>query len=163
MTEIWQDIPGYVGKYYISNLGRLKNQDGLILKPMLCTNGYLSACLWKNNQQKKILIHRLVAEAFLDNPKGYNEINHLDENKTNNDVRNLEWCTHLYNMNYGSIREKISRGNIGKRLTPEQRKKCASAKGKRWISNNEHERLVKKEEIPSFLVLGYRIGRLKNV
>ena len=47
--EVWRDIPGYAGKYSVSNQGRIKNIDGLIMKPMVCTNGYLTACLWKNN------------------------------------------------------------------------------------------------------------------
>ena len=82
--EVWRDIPGYAGKYSVSNQGRIKNIDGLIMKPMVCTNGYLTACLWKNNRQKKILIHRLVAEMFLDNWEGYPDVKQCDEDKTNN-------------------------------------------------------------------------------
>ena len=163
MTEMWKDILGYEGKYYISCLGRLKNSKGVFLRPMKCTNGYLVASLWKNNQQQKILVHRLVACAFLDNPKGYTEVNHIDEDKTNNAVSNLEWCTHRYNMNYGHVREKIKKAKKGKHLTPEHRKKCASAKGRKWMSNGICERLIKESDIPPFLTLGYKIGRLKYV
>lgn len=81
---------------------------------MKATNGYLIACLWKHNKQRKIVIHRLVAEAFMPNENNYTDINHKDEDKTNNRIDNLEWCTHKYNMNYGTTREKISKGNIGK-------------------------------------------------
>ncbi len=72
MIEIWKDIPNYEDKYQISSLGRLRNNK-IIMKPMLATNGYLIACLWKNNRQKKIVVHRLVAKAFLANPNNYME------------------------------------------------------------------------------------------
>ena len=124
--ERWCDIPEYEGKYQISNLGRIKslsrtsnNRNGsfktkeIIMKPMKASNGYLIACLWKNNKQKKFIIHKLVADAFIPNPNGYKEINHKDENKENNIVDNLEWCNHKYNMNYGKIKEKISKSRIG--------------------------------------------------
>ena len=113
MIEKWLPVPDYEGKYWISNLGRLKNNKQ-IMKPMVATNGYLIACLWKNNKQKKFVIHRLVANVFIDNPNNYKEVNHLDEDKTNNRVDNLEWCSHKYNMNYGKVREKISKSKIGK-------------------------------------------------
>jgi len=113
MIEQWAEIPGYENKYWISNYGRLKN-DKIIMKPMVATNGYLMACLWKNNKQKKILIHKLVANAFMKKPRGKKEINHIDEDKTNNRIDNLEWCTHKYNMNYGNVRKKISKSKMGK-------------------------------------------------
>ena len=113
MIEKWLPIPNYEGKYWISNYGRLKNNNQ-IMKPMVATNGYLIACLWKNNKQKKFVIHRLVANAFIDNPNNYEEVNHLDEDKTNNRIDNLEWCSHKYNMNYGNVRNKISKSKIGK-------------------------------------------------
>jgi hypothetical protein len=115
MDEVWKSIKGYEKDYAISNMGRLySKKSDMIMKPMTATNGYLVACLWKNNHQKKHLIHRLVANAFLENPQNLREINHKDENKLNNLVTNLEWCTHKYNMNYGKIREKISKANKGK-------------------------------------------------
>ena len=90
MDEIWVDINGYEGKYQVSTLGRIKSlKKNLIMKPMVATNGYLIACLWKNNEQKKFVIHRLVAQAFIPNPNNYKEINHIDEDKTNNRVENL--------------------------------------------------------------------------
>lgn len=124
--EVWKDIKEYEGKYQVSDLGRIKslsrvtkNSKGefktkeIIMKPTKATNGYLLACLWKNNKQSKVNIHRLVANAFIDNPNNYKEINHKDEDKTNNRVENLEWCDHKYNMNYGNIKEKISKSRLG--------------------------------------------------
>lgn len=63
MFEEWKEIPNYESKYLISSRGRVMNANGIILKPMKCRNGYLVACLWKNNHQQKILIHRLVARC----------------------------------------------------------------------------------------------------
>ena len=162
MSEVWKDIPGYEGKYSISDMGRLKNHSGVILKPMKCTNGYLSACLWKENRQKKILIHRIVAEVYIVNDNEYDEVNHKDEDKSNNVVTNLEWCSHKYNMNYGNVGSKIGNKNRGRKLTPEHRAKCASAKDKKWIHNGIRELLVKKEDVHSFLLLGYKLGRLSG-
>ena len=87
------------GRYQVSNLGRVKSLIGHenILKPDLRT-GYYSINLCKNGKYKHIRIHRLVAEAFLPNPDNLPEVNHKDEDKMNNSVKNLEWCTHAQNM-----------------------------------------------------------------
>lgn len=89
-------------------------KNDLIMRPMVATNGYLIACLWKDKKQRKITIHRLVAETFIPNPKNLPEINHIDEDKTNNRVENLEWCSRKYNMNYGNIKAKMSESKRGK-------------------------------------------------
>ena len=118
--EIWRDVEGYDGKYQISNLGRARSlYEGkqpriIILKPMKQKNGYLYVSLWKNNKKKNILLHRLVAMSFVDNPYNHHEINHKDENKENNTVENLEWCEHKYNMSYGTVGDKISAAKQGK-------------------------------------------------
>lgn len=70
------------------------------------TTGYLSIELFKNKKSKRLLIHRLVAQAFIDNPDNLPVVNHKDENKQNNHANNLEWCTQSYNFNYGSAPEK---------------------------------------------------------
>lgn len=135
MIEVWKNIPNYEDKYQISSLGRLRNNK-IIMKPMLATNGYLIACLWKNNRQKKIVIHRLVAKAFLVNPNNYKEINHIDEDKTNNIFNNLEWCCHKYNMNYGKIKEKISIANKGRKASLQTKNKLSKNSINRiWINN----------------------------
>ena len=106
--EEFRDIPGYEGVYEVSNLGRVKNvETGRILKPGKITTGYLQVNLCKNGTRRKALIHRLVAYAFLSNPKNLPQVNHKDEDKTNNTVDNLEWCDCQYNINYGTRNERL--------------------------------------------------------
>lgn len=118
--EIWKDIKGYEGLYLVSNLGDvyscLSNKK---LKPG-SDNGYLKVNLCKNNKVKQFTVHRLVALAFLPNENNYPCVNHKDENPSNNNVNNLEWCTYKYNNNYGSIRERISKTLKGKNAGKKQ-------------------------------------------
>lgn len=72
------------------------------LKPSRTKHGYLTVELFNENGSRRLLVHRLVAQAYLPNPNGYPQVNHIDENKQNNRVDNLEWCTAKYNMNYGN-------------------------------------------------------------
>lgn len=128
--EIWKDIEGYEGLYQVSNLGRVKslkrvvhqNQKGGQLTPMIykgrilkinyhTTIEYGFCQLSKDNIQETKLIHRLVAEAFIPNPNNYPCVNHRNEDKTDNRVENLEWCTQRYNVNYGTSRERASINN----------------------------------------------------
>lgn len=108
--EIWKEIPNTRKNYFVSNLGRVKSTKwgkGIILKQGVTEKGYLQVCLNYGNFRKSKRVHRLVAEAFIPNPNGYKEINHKDENKLNNMVENLEWCDRKYNMNYGTVKERI--------------------------------------------------------
>ena len=113
--EMWKDIEEYNGEYQVSNLGRVKsfkNNKEKLLKPFFTkTNqeGYLVVNLCQNNKRKIKLVHRLVAEAFIPNPNNFPFINHKDEDKTNNNVDNLEWCDSKYNNNYGTLREKMKK------------------------------------------------------
>ena len=112
MKEIWKDIEGYEGKYQISNYGNVKSlkkkkhQCDYLLKPFITKNGYLRVSLSKNNKYVQPLVHRLVAEYFINNPYNYKEINHKDENKLNNNVDNLEWCNRKYNVLYGTAKKR---------------------------------------------------------
>lgn len=90
--EIWKNVVGYEGLYEISNLGRVKSNcnGGRILKWNVSNNGYATVELFKNKKSKRVLVHRLVASAFIDNPNNLPQVNHIDENKLNNHVDNLE-------------------------------------------------------------------------
>lgn len=101
MEEIWKPIKDYEELYEISNLGNARNNKNHIIK-IWNNNHYYYVTLYKNKNKKNYLVHRLVAEAFIPNPNNLPCVNHKDENKLNNNVENLEFCTHLYNMNYGT-------------------------------------------------------------
>lgn len=110
--EIFKDIEGYEGLYQISNLGNVKSLKfgkERILKPGKNKYNYLQVVLTKQGKVKGYLVHRLVAMAFILNPNNFREINHRDEDKTNNRVENLEWCDRKYNINYGTRTEKYSK------------------------------------------------------
>jgi len=99
--EVWKVADGSNGNYEVSSLGRVRNvHTGHILKQSVKRTGYCEV-EFAYDVNKFFLVHRLVAIAFIDNPNGYKYVNHKDEDKTNNDVSNLEWCTAKYNCNYG--------------------------------------------------------------
>lgn len=103
----WKEV-AEATKYEISNTGLIRNtKTGRILKPRADKDGYLRINL-SSNEGKVItrFIHRLVGIAFIPNPNGLPLINHKDETKTNNNVENLEWCDHVYNVNYGTARQR---------------------------------------------------------
>lgn len=111
-NEIWKDIVGYEGLYQISNFGNVKSlnyrrtKKAKVMIPKINNSGYKWVELSDGRFKKQLLIHRLVAMAFLENPNNYPEVNHKDENTLNNEVDNLEWCTHLYNVRYFFERHK---------------------------------------------------------
>ena len=110
--EIWKDIPEYENLYQASNLGRIKSliSKNKILKGHLNKKGYIRISLYRNGISKTYQVHRLVALTFLENPNNYPVINHKDENKQNNSVENLEWCTVKYNTNYGNgIKKQVNK------------------------------------------------------
>lgn len=112
--EIWKDCKGYEGRYQVSSKGRVYSCiNDKIMKQQLNCHGYYGVILYnKYGKAKRESVHRLVALAFIENPEHFPLVNHKDENRTNNNVDNLEWATHKYNSNYGTAQERhsINRG-----------------------------------------------------
>jgi hypothetical protein len=133
MEEIWKDVKGYEGLYQVSNMGRVKSLDrwcprkdghklhvlSRILKPQANRGGgkrgqakgrYLFVPLCREHKHKFVYIHRLVIEAFIENPdpEKYTQCNHKDENTYNNVLSNLEWCTPKENVNHGTRNERAN-------------------------------------------------------
>lgn len=107
--EQWKSIEEYKETYEISNFGRVKNiKTRNVLKNRTDKDGYLDIALFKNGKRKRFKIHRLVAQAFIPNPKNLPQVNHMDEDKQNNRDTNLEWCTNKYNVNYGTNRNRAA-------------------------------------------------------
>lgn len=105
MTEQWRSIKNYEGLYEVSNWGRVKNtRTGRVLKPMKNWKGYLNVILCKDGVHKTCKVHRLVAQAFLPNPNNHPQVNHINEDKTDNRVDNLEWCDGAYNVRYSQTK-----------------------------------------------------------
>ena len=160
--ELWKDIKGYEGLYKVSSLGRVKRLNRIvtehtgnirhlkekILKGGKYPNGYKFICLRKNNENKNVMIHRLVAQSFISNSNNKLCVNHIDGNKSNNSVENLEWCTHSENLkhavNIGLIENQCKIMRKVKVITPYNEiinftdmKECCSFFGfkKGWLQN----------------------------
>ena len=106
--EDWKPIKDFE-VYLVSNLGNVystKSKKKMHLHKM--KNGYMHINLSKNNKKHSFYVHRLVANAFIPNPKNLPQVNHKDENKENNCVSNLEWCSNQYNQNYGTLSQRKS-------------------------------------------------------
>lgn len=98
---MWKDVPGYEGLYRVNNEGVIKNYRGKILRGGINgreSKGYKKVTLTKDGKLQDIAIHRIVAMAFIENPRNYPVVNHIDGNKMNNRVENLEWCTQQHNI-----------------------------------------------------------------
>ena len=118
MKEVWKAVVGWEGLYEISNLGNVRTlhyKKPYLMHPVVDSKGYkrISFVLPNSKKYKRYGVHRLVAEAFIPNPNNLPQINHKDENRANNCVDNLEWCTNKYNCNYGSHRKNVSFSRTG--------------------------------------------------
>ena len=112
MSEVWRDIEGYEGLYQVSNQGRVKSfkwNKERFLKPSMDKDGYLLVTLCAGGKPKTLKVHRLVCEAFHENPDNKPQVNHINEDKTDNRACNLEWCTCKQNVNHGSRNERVSK------------------------------------------------------
>ena len=124
MKEVWKAISDF-NNYEVSNLGRVRNiTTGKVLKPVLDGRGYYKANLYKQNKAYTRSIHRLVATEFIPNSDKLPEVNHKDEDKTNNSIENLEWCSHYYNSNYGTRNERVAKAITGSLNYGAKRVKC---------------------------------------
>lgn len=128
-NEIWKEHPIYKG-YKASSEGRIESKTGRIINGAKTNAGYILIYV----EGKRLLKHRFIAETFIPNPDNLPCVNHKNEDKTDNRVCNLEWCTYKYNTNYGTARERQAKQTRGKKRTPESRKKMSEA-AKRYYDN----------------------------
>lgn len=157
--EFWIDIPGYEGLYQVSTYGRVRSIDRVSVKVYtkkaktyfnvagkIMKNGfsgaenkkYKSIVIRKDNNSNRYTIHRLVARVFLPNPFNYPCVNHKDENKFNNRVENLEWCTYRYNNEYGTALERNKETNSTKHILQYD---MDGNFIKEWLSSRDIERV----------------------
>jgi len=148
MEEIWKDVVGFEGRYEVSNLGRIRSlphetviyrrkgkpyilkKRGEILTPQARRHGYLAVWLYGNGGNKgragkQYSVHRIVAEAFCEPRDGCNEVNHINEDKTDNRACNLEWCNHKENSNHGTRGERIGMWHRENNERRRKAQKCA--------------------------------------
>lgn len=149
MCEIWKDVEDYKGLYQVSNLGRVRSVDRVVVYsdgiPHLHKSrilkfyevrGYSYVTLSKDNKSSHYRVHRLVAEAFVPNINNLSEINHINEDKSDNRASNLEWCDSWYNMHYG----KMQFNNVGRELSDDTRRRISkSLKGHKVSTDTRHK------------------------
>ena len=155
MSE-WKDIEGYAGIYQVSKNGEVKSlkreringkgsymQKEMILKKTITTNGYFKVDLTKDKVRKSFRVHRLVALAFIPNVFNKPNVNHIDGNKLNNHVSNLNWCTQKENVNHSNATRLIRR-----KLTKKQEEELI----KMYLSKDKNEKIRKKFRISNILI-----------
>lgn len=141
MQEIWKPLIRFNSFYEVSNYGniksvrRYKNNNGgkvlvneLILKQQITKKGYKSIRILFERKKYSLVVHRLVAKAFIPNPNNLPQVNHKDEVKTNNNVENLEWCNNRYNSHYSKINLNSTSKYIGVHFVEKYNKWCSQIK-----------------------------------
>lgn len=159
---IRKPVVGYEGYYEVDNCGRVYALDrvvhvddngriydkplkGGVMKQHMHTKGYKIVSLTRDGKSKNVFVHRIVAMSFLPNPENLPCINHKDEDKTNNFVDNLEWCTHQYNNAYGSKPRKHSKWMTGKKLSEEHKQHISEGHQRRKNNLVQMQRGEKRE------------------
>lgn len=144
MIEKYVDIPNYEGLYKVSNLGSVYSyKTRKVIKQHIKHNGYKQICLYKNGKKQQKLVHRLVAEAFIPNPENKPTVNHVDEDKTNNMVSNLEWATMKEQNNHGTRLERVGKSISKAQLNRKDlSKQIHCSNGEIYKSINECSRLL---------------------
>lgn len=154
MEIIRKPIKGYEGFYEVDNLARVFSVDRVVTvndngriydKPLkgkkirqgMHSKGYKVVTLTKDGKTKTFFVHRLVAEAFIQNPNDLPMINHIDEDKTNNLPENLEWCDNYYNMMYGHARQKQAKKIRGRKHTEEHNRHISEGIRRRFCADGE--------------------------
>ena len=151
MKEIWKDVKDYEGLYQVSNKGKIKSLrrkttfvykrggqhtiSEKYIKLFKNKYGYLKCYLYKSGKREIFQLHRIVAEAFIPNPDNLPQVNHKDENKSNNNINNLEWCTNKYNAEYSKNKAIIQYDKNSNKIT-EWRSQLKASK-KTGISNKD--------------------------
>lgn len=137
MKEIWKDIKGYEGYYQISNFGNVKSlgiknknqyKSERIKKPMISNKGYYYVDLYLHEEKERMSIHRLVAEAFIPNPLNKPCVNHIDGNKKNNHINNLEWVTYKENTQHAWKNHLFTKDGLeirGKKIGIKTKERCS--------------------------------------